>query len=34
VKYGMAPRWFLHLRWPLSTAAAVALLVGGFSSGL
>jgi xanthosine utilization system XapX-like protein len=34
VKYGMAPRWFLRLRWPLSTAAAVALLVGGFSSGL
>lgn len=34
VKYGMAPRWFLNLRWPLSTAAAVALLLGGFSSGL
>lgn len=34
VKYGMAPLWFLHLRWPLSTAAAVTLLLGGFSSGL
>jgi xanthosine utilization system XapX-like protein len=34
VKSGMAPGWFLDLRWPLSTAAAMALLLGGFSSGL
>ena len=34
VKSGMAPGWFLDLRWPLSIAAAMALLLGGFSSGL
>lgn len=34
VKYGLAPGWFLHLRWPLSGAAAMAMLTGAFASGL
>lgn len=33
VKYGLAPGWFLHLRWPLSGAAAMAMFAGAFASG-
>lgn len=34
VSYGLAPAWFIGLRWPLSGAAAASLLLGAFSSGL
>ncbi len=34
VNYGLAPAWFLHLRWHLSGSAAASLLLGAFSSGL
>lgn len=33
VKSGLAPGWFFHLRWPLSCAAALALLVGALMFG-
>jgi hypothetical protein len=31
VNYGLAPAWFMGLRWPLSGAAAASLLLGAFS---
>ena len=34
VSYGLAPAWFLDLRWPLSGAAAASLLLGAFSPGV
>lgn len=34
VSYGLAPAWFIGLRWPLSGAAAASMLLGAFSSGL
>jgi hypothetical protein len=30
VRSGIAPAWFTHLRWPLSCAAGIAMVVGAF----
>ena len=29
---GLAPAWFMHLRWPLSCAAALAMVVGALTA--
>lgn len=31
-KRGLAPAWFMHLRWPLSCAAALAMVVGALTA--
>ena len=31
VRSGIAPDWFLHLRWPLSCIAAIAMIIGALS---
>jgi len=32
VARGLAPVWFMHLRWPLSCAAAIAMTVGAVTA--